>query len=144
MCCVKCCNYLYLVKYHNTWSLLFHFINNIEIKPHIPFAFSFLLHSICIAVFAGLGKSFREGNGNVLQYFAWGISWTEKPEGLQSRAIRVRYNLATKNSFNQYYVSFFWSIIFGVDYWLKKIIGISLLEISFFFFLFIFESLILV
>jgi len=28
---------------------------------------------------------------------------------------------------------FFWSIIFGVDYWLKKIIGISLLEISFFF-----------
>ena len=32
----------------------------------------------------GLGRSPRGGQGNLLQYFAWGILWTEEPGGLQS------------------------------------------------------------
>ena len=32
----------------------------------------------------GLGRSPGEENGNPLQYFAWKITWTEEPGGLQS------------------------------------------------------------
>ena len=32
----------------------------------------------------GPGRSLGEGNGNPLQYFAWGIPWTEELGGLQS------------------------------------------------------------
>ena len=32
----------------------------------------------------GLGRSPGEGNGNLLQYFAWRIPWTEKAGGLYS------------------------------------------------------------
>ena len=31
----------------------------------------------------GLGRSPGEGNGNLLQYFAWRIPWTEELGGLQ-------------------------------------------------------------
>ena len=32
----------------------------------------------------GLGRSPEEGNGNLLQYLAWEISWTEEPGKLQN------------------------------------------------------------
>ena len=32
----------------------------------------------------GLGRSPGEGNGNILQYLAWRIPWTEKPGGLRT------------------------------------------------------------
>ena len=37
----------------------------------------------------GLGRSPGEGNGNPLQYFAWGIPWTEEPGGLQSMGLQM-------------------------------------------------------
>ena len=43
----------------------------------------------------GSGKSLVEGNGNLLQCFAWEIPWTEEP-GSQNH--RVGHNLATKHN----------------------------------------------
>ena len=41
----------------------------------------------------GLGRSPREGNGNLLQYTAWKIPWTEEPGRLQSMGSqRVRHD----------------------------------------------------
>ena len=44
--------------------------------------------SVCSVGDLGLiprsGRSLGEGNGNPLQYFAWGIPWTEELGGLQS------------------------------------------------------------
>lgn len=39
----------------------------------------------------GVGGSFREGNGNTIQYFAWRILRAEELTGLQS--IRITKNL---------------------------------------------------
>ena len=45
----------------------------------------------------GLISSLVEENGNPLQYFAWKISWTEEPGGLQSPELqRAGHDLATK------------------------------------------------
>ena len=41
----------------------------------------------------GWGRSPGEGNGNLLQYFAWRVPWTEEPGGLQSMGSqRVGHN----------------------------------------------------
>ena len=36
----------------------------------------------------GLGRFPGEGNGNLLQYLAWEIPWTEEPAGLQSMGLQ--------------------------------------------------------
>ena len=39
------------------------------------------------------GRSPEGGQGNTLQYLAWGIPWTEEPGGLQSTGLkRVRHD----------------------------------------------------
>ena len=38
--------------------------------------------------FPGLGRSPGEGNGNPLSIFAWKISWTEEPGGLQFKGLQ--------------------------------------------------------
>ena len=44
----------------------------------------------------GLGKSPGEGNGNLLQYFAWEIPWTEEPGRLQFMELqRVGHDCAS-------------------------------------------------
>ena len=37
-----------------------------------------------LGLIPGLGRSSGGGNGNLLQYLAWNIPWTEEPDGLQS------------------------------------------------------------
>ena len=41
-----------------------------------------------VGLIPGLWRSPGAGNGNLLQYFAWKIPWTEEPGGLQSMALQ--------------------------------------------------------
>ena len=50
-----------------------------------------------VGLISGSGRSPGEGNGNLLQYFAWEIPWTDEAGGLQSMGSqRVRHDLETK------------------------------------------------
>ena len=61
----------------------------------------------------GLGRSPGEGNGNLLQYFAWEIPWTEEPGRLQFMELqRVGHDLVTKQQ-QQYYSQCEYSEVFG-------------------------------
>ena len=42
----------------------------------------------------GSGRSLGEGNGNLLQYLAWEIPWTEEPGGLQSMGLQSQTRLS--------------------------------------------------
>ena len=41
-----------------------------------------------VGLIPGLGRFFRGGNGNPLQYSSWKIPWTEEPGRLQSMGLQ--------------------------------------------------------
>ena len=54
----------------------------------------------------GLGRSPGEGNGSLSSIFAWQISWTEEPGGLESMGCKtVGHDLVTKQQHIHTYVN---------------------------------------